>query len=301
MNVQTLIIKSNHPDYEENMNKQIKIKKKIGGGSYGLVFSLDNEHVIKIFKDSTLNNTILNETNYLLPIKNENRELIFFFKFKNAKKEHNYIISLYAIGLMRDKITYENTKFDENSYFIILPYCTPFYETHKILNSPLIYSSNGIKFTLEVMRRLLELSEFLETKYDYVNIDLHLDNFLFAHKSKDLKDLIMIDFSIIKKNFKSKKYNVNNNKYYIWPNENNLPLEYMPSYCISMNGLELLFGHNRLIEFLNKDFINYSLKVIQSKNKHIYNIFYNGLVLKITTQKFIKLINHFFANHISTL
>ena len=66
MNVQsfpinTLILKSDNIEYEENKYKQLKFVKKIGEGSYGLVFLLDNNHVIKIFKDSTLNNTILNE------------------------------------------------------------------------------------------------------------------------------------------------------------------------------------------------------------------------------------------------
>jgi hypothetical protein len=71
--LRTIIINSNNDNYIKNKTKKLNIKKKIGEGSYGLVFLLDNEHVIKIFKNSTLSNTKLNETNYLIPLKNENR------------------------------------------------------------------------------------------------------------------------------------------------------------------------------------------------------------------------------------
>jgi len=98
------ILRSSNDNYIENKYKKIKIIKKIGEGSYGLVFLLSNDHVIKIFKNSTIKNTILNESNCLIPIKNENRELIFYYKYIDEKKENNYIINLYAIGLIKDII-----------------------------------------------------------------------------------------------------------------------------------------------------------------------------------------------------
>jgi predicted Ser/Thr protein kinase len=70
----TFIIKSNSDEYIENKIKKINVKENIGEGSYGVVFLIQNEHVIKIFKNSTLHNTILDESNYLIPIKNENRD-----------------------------------------------------------------------------------------------------------------------------------------------------------------------------------------------------------------------------------
>jgi hypothetical protein len=55
------ILRSSNNNYIENKYKKIKIIKKIGEGSYGLVFLLNNDHVIKIFKKSTIKNTILND------------------------------------------------------------------------------------------------------------------------------------------------------------------------------------------------------------------------------------------------
>ncbi len=287
--INTFILKSNNDEYEENKIKKIFVKKKLGEGSYGLVFLLDNNHVIKIFKNSTLNNTILNESSFLLPIKNENRELIFYYKYINNKKENNFIINLYGIGLIKDMIIDHDQQYDINSYFIILPYCISFYNNFNVYNSQLLHKHNGLNFTLNVMKRLIQISEFLEINYNIINIDFKLNNFMFPEKTKNLNNLIMIDFSIIK-NKSKKKYNIEN-KYYIWPYNENVSLEYIPSYSICINGLELLFGYDEVIQLPNKNKINYFLKNIEKKNKNAYTIFYNGIVKKINTLDFSKLIS----------
>lgn len=293
--LKTFILMSNHQNYEKNKNKDLCLKKKIGEGSYGLVFLInnndkENEHVIKIFKSSILSNTILEETNYLIPLKNENRELIFFLRYKTQKKEHNFIISLYAIGIIKEKFNYNNTIFEKNSYFIILPECSKFYDIYKIYNKPLIEQKNGINFTLNVMKRLLDISNFLETRYNCYNLDFKLNNFMFLKNSSNLNDLIMIDFSIMKSKINGYIYNINQ-KYYIWPKKDNFIIENLPPYSISINGLELLFGHNKIIEsgFSNK--LEYYLNIIFKKNKNLYGLFYNGLSMNINTLNFIKLIN----------
>jgi hypothetical protein len=288
--IKTIILKSNHEYYEESKYKKLNIINKLGEGSYGFVFLLDNTHVIKIFKNSNDKNTILIESNYLLPIQNENRELIFYYKYKNQKKEHNYIINLYSIGIIRDKIIDKNKNIELNSYFIILPYCIPFYNIYNILNKPLINNKNGINFTLNVMKRLSEISKFFELKYGYINLDFKLNNFMFSKNSSDLNDLIMIDFSIIKNSINKKIYNINN-KYYIWPYGNNINIDNIIPYSISVNGLELLFGYNKLKDFPNKDKINKFLKIIHSKNIKLYNIFYNCLYLNYNIDNLIKSIN----------
>ena len=291
--LETFILKSSHEDYIENKNKNILVKNKIGEGSYGIIFLIDNDHVIKIFKNSLLNNTILTETNYLIPIKNENRELIFYYKYINDKKENNYIINLYAIGLIKNEIKDKTSNITQilgyNSYFIILPLCKPFYNTYNIYNIPLIDKNNGITFTLIVMKRLIEISQFFEKKYNLVNLDFKLTNFMFSVKTNNLNNLVMMDFSIVKK-INNKKYTIEK-KYYIWPNiyNNNILIETLPPYSICVNGLELLFGHNNVLDLPNDTKINKYLKIIEKKNKNVHNIFYNGLILKINTDKFMKL------------
>jgi serine/threonine protein kinase len=285
------ILKSNHNDYKENKNKNIYIQKLIGEGVYGIVFLIQNDHVIKIFKNSTLKKTILEETNYLIPIKNENRELMFYYKYINDNKEsNNYIINLYAIGIIKDQMIDNNNLLDTDSYFIILPYCMPFYKKFNVFNKRLIDDSNGIKFTLRTMKKISEASLYLENKYNLINLDIKLNNCMITRKDDNIGDIIMIDFSIIKKKC-NKKYTINT-KYYIWPNEN-INIEYIPSYSISINGLELLFGHEEIINFLNNDNkITKYLKIIKDKNKNLYNIFYQGLIKKIDTESFIKLIKN---------
>jgi len=285
--LKTIILKSNNSNYIEGKNKKLNIKNKIGEGSYGIVYMLDNQHVIKIFKNSTTNNTILNETNYLIPLKNENRELIFYYQYKS---NNNYIITLYAIGIIKDKFI--DDKIELNSYFIILPYCIPFYNMYNFWNKPLINDSLGIDFTVNVMRRLTEISKFLETKYEYIYLDFKLNNFMFSKKSLDLDDLVMIDFSILKKKVKNKRYDINK-KYYLWPNGNNIVLENIPAYSISINGLELLFGHNKLLDFPNENKINIFLKLIKAKNEELFNIFHNCIHQNINTETLLKFLNKF--------
>jgi len=286
--LKAIILKSSHSDYSEQKYKKIIIKKKIGEGAYGIVFLIQNDHVIKIFKNSTQSNTIFDESNYLIPIKNENRELIFFFKYTNQENnEKNYIVNLYAIGTIKDKIIDNSNIIDFNSYFIILPLCTPFYNKYKIFNKTLIKKKNVIKFTINIIKRLLKISQYLETKHNLINLDFKLNNFMFSKKNNDLNNLIMLDFSIVKKNTK-KKYNINN-KYYIWPNGTNL-IENIPSYSICINGLELLFGYNNIFNLSNN--LNNYLKIIKDKDKNIYNIFNNGLIIKISTDKLLKLISN---------
>ena len=283
------ILRSSNDFYIENKYKKIKIIKKIGEGSYGLVYLLNNDHVIKIFKNSTLKNSILNESNCLIPIKNENRELIFYYKYIDEKKENNYIINLYAIGLIKDIIIDNANSIELNSYFIILPLCKPFYNSYNIFNTQLIDKKNGIKFTIKIMKRLIQISDFLENKYNIVNLDFKLNNFMFKNNSNDLENLIMLDFSIIKKKTKI-KYNIDNN-YYIWPKNNNILIEYLPPYSTCINGLELLFGHKSIINIRNDNKLDYYLKIIKDKDKNTYNIFFNGLVLKINTENFLKMLN----------
>lgn len=289
--LRTIIIKSNHLLYEERKKKKLNIVKKIDAGSYGIVFLLDNSHVIKIFKRSNITNTELDETNCLIPLETENRELIFYLKYKNSNEDNNFIIKLYSIGILNDDKIKERCGLDEDAYFIILPYCETFYNKFKIWDMPLINTTNGVLFTISVMKRLLELSYYLETKYNYINLDFKLNNFMFPKNAENINELIMIDFSIIKTKTSKKKDFIK--KYYIWPFGNNILLENIPAYSTCINGLELLFGNSKISELPNEKIINNLLKIILKKNKNLYNIFNNGILLKVNTDTLLKQIKTF--------
>ena len=55
---------------------------------------------------------------------------------------------------------------------------------------------NGIKFTLSIMKNLLKISKFLEDQYNLINLDFKISNLMF---NKEDKNLIILDFSIVKK------------------------------------------------------------------------------------------------------
>ena len=309
--LETFILKSNYTKYPERNLVKLIIRDKIGEGSYGIIYLIENDSVIKIFKNSTINNAILEESKNLIPSKNENRELIFFLKYIiDNKIDNKYIINVYAIGVIKDIIIDNKNELTSNSYFIILPYCIPFYNSINILNVPLIQKKDGIIFTLKIMKRMLEVSYFLENKYNMVNLDIKLNNFVFK-KSNSLKNLIMIDFSLLK-TITNKKYNFKE-KYYIWPNNSsNFLLENIPAYSTCINGLSLLFGHDKIskeiheptpTEIINKkdtdklensnNKIDHYLKILKEANKNVYNIFFNGLMLRINTGELIDLIDKF--------
>ena len=285
--LKVLIMRSRLDIYKENKITRIFIKKKMGEGSYGIVYLLNDNNIIKIFKNSTSDNLIASESDNLIPIKYENREIMFFLKYINETVINTDIIELYAIGVIKDIIIDRLIKLDINSYFVILPLCIPFYKNIKYHNIPLIDKHNGLHFTIVIMKRLLEICYSLESRYNIINIDSKLNNFMFIKDNPLLQNLIMIDFSILKKKSK-KKYNALK-KYYIWSSQNML-LEHFTAYSICINGLELLFGHKKVLQLPDGDLLNFYLKAIKEKDKNIYNIFYTGLVTKIDTENFLKLI-----------
>ncbi len=307
--ISTFILKSSNKNYLENKNKKIILKKKIGEGAYGVVYEIESplnqKHVIKIFKRPTSDKLVLKESNQLIPLENENREILFYYKYINSKKhENNYIISVYAIGILKTQFKMNNIIIDKNNYFIILPYCISFYKIFDIYNKPLINQPNGLIFTLKIMKRLLEASNYLEKTHNVINLDLKINNFMFPLNSHNLNDIVMLDFSIIKKKDNDKNeniYNVNQT-YYIWP-EPPVLLDHIPSYSICINGFELLFGYKNIAKISDNNNkhalykIGEFLQIIKKndiiKNKPIYNIFYNGLIQKVTTIELLILINNF--------
>jgi len=284
-----LIIKSNNEKYKENQKLELSLLKKIDEGSYGIVYFIKNDHILKIFKNSTLDNTIFEESNNIIPVKYENRELIFYLKYINNENKFKNIVNIYAIGISKNILQDKTLIFHKNSYFIILPFCIPFYKVINTYNFPLIDNINGIKFSINIMKKLLEISYFLEEKYNLINLDFKINNIMFNEKL-----LVVLDFSLIKNN-DNKEYNFRKiSRYYIWPYENKILLDKIPSYSICINGLEILFGYDNIRkEKLNTDRLNYYLNIIKKKNISLYNIFLNGLILKITTINFLKLIKTF--------
>ena len=123
------IIESKLDKFQMNSLYSIEIKERLGLGSYGSAYNMGDSLVIKIFFNSVLGKTFLEERNCTIPYKNENRELSLYFRMiKDNLENHvqNHLIPPLAIGYTCNDINIGKDNFKRNTYFVILPYCIPF-------------------------------------------------------------------------------------------------------------------------------------------------------------------------------
>ena len=118
MEIIIYILYSNSSNFKINHYYKINIQKKIGEGTYGYVYDINKDLVVKIFKYYT--NLIENKDDNLLPNKNENRELNFFINYleKNIKK-NSYIITINAIAIIKYIGVYMNIVLNPSTHTIM--------------------------------------------------------------------------------------------------------------------------------------------------------------------------------------
>lgn len=282
------ILYSKSTNYLINKYYKLKLLEKIGEGSYGIIYEINKNYVIKIFKNSLITNNITNETDSIIPLNNENREISFFMSYlKNNTKNTNFIIDVKAIGILIDDYNIHNLIIKKNSFFMILPSCISIYKLLHLWKSPLINNKDGVEIVLNIMKRLIDIQIYLYNNYNIINLDLKMDNFMIQKDNKLLIDnIINIDLGLIKtKNNNNYQFNY---KYVIWPTSENVKLEKIPSYSICINGLEILLGK----EFIEKNKTNNLIDKLYflKNNQEVYNIFYNGLLLKLNLKQLLGLI-----------
>ena len=238
-NVQ-IILSKNKVTYPEDKIIKIHFESEIGEGSYGIVYK-SNHYAIKIFKNCTLGHIDLSSNEpELFPKNNENRELLFYFELlkKNMdiqKQSIHHILQPYAIGILKEDVKYNIPKFDNynrlntqltnsvkienNTYFVVLPLCIPFYKVIPVKNNDLIkveYPNEhfvhiqnnsspkipfGIFFVLNIMKYLSIASLYLEDEFKIYNLDFKISNIMFLKNNQETveyEDLIVIDFGLIK-------------------------------------------------------------------------------------------------------
>ncbi len=238
-----IILSKNKIEHPEDKIIKLNFENEIGEGSYGIVYK-SNQYAIKIFKNCTLGHIDLSSNEpELLPKNNENRELLFYFELlkKNMdinKRSIHHILQPYAIGIIKEDIKYtipklheytrlssqltNNVKIEQNTYFVILPLCIPFYKVIPVKNNDLIkleYPNNhftniinnsslkipfGIYFVLNIMKYLSIASIYLEDEFKIYNLDFKINNIMFLKNNTsennyiEYEDLIVIDFGLIK-------------------------------------------------------------------------------------------------------
>ena len=282
------ILYSKSNNYLINKYYKLKLLEKIGEGNYGLIYEISKNYVIKIFKNSLITNNINDESESVIPLNNENREISFFISYlKNKTINTNFIIDVKSIGILVDDYTINNLIIKKNSFFMILPSCISIYKLLNLWKTPLINNKDGIEIVLNIMKRLIDIQLFLYNNYNIINLDVKTDNLMIEKKKKLIIDnIINIDLGLIKtKNNNTYQFDC---KYTIWPTSENIKLEKIPSYSICINGLEILLGK----EFIEK---NKKMNLIDKlyflkNNDEVYNIFYNGLLLKLNLKQLLVLI-----------
>jgi hypothetical protein len=338
-NIQIILSKNN--DFEENKIVNLNFDNEIGEGSYGIVYKLNNNYAIKVFKNCTLGNIDLSfNEKELLPKNNENRELLFYFELlkkniKNYELSINHILQPIAIGFIKNEINYYSKnnslkKIENNSYFIILPLCIPFYKLLPIKNNELIdinsinnlfnnfdLSKNknqndlhknkipfGINFVLNVMKRLSIASIYLEDEFKIYNLDFKISNIMFlkpkSNKNVLYEDLIVIDFGLIKHisdlNSIFNYDHLINQKYFIWPYSGTSLITQIPSYSISIIGLELLFGKKEVEKLPSYRLIKKIIEKLKIVDNNLFLIFSHGIIYKTDTKNLLNYIKNYLEN-----
>ncbi len=309
-------------NFPKNTQNSIHIKRRLGIGSYGSVFDIGNNMVIKIFFHSCVNKTIFDEKKCIIPYKNENRELVLYLKMiQDSSEEHkkHHIIYPLFIGYTLNKFIYDDDmEFKEKTYFVVLPLCIPFYKFYKIRDIPLIDIDLGYKFVIEYAYKLLLASHYIENKYKIINLDLKMSNIMYlklnseerkvfdlneSFKNKFHNLLLTLDFSIIKHHYDSntlfivEEFIHNNDSYYLWPHNNDqFKIIHIPSYSVAINVIELLLGLTISHKLPNIELLNNCLEKIKIKFNDIYEFLNKCLIQRSTTYESLQFITHLFNN-----
>ncbi len=323
-NIKICIIESKISKYKMNEIYELNIISKLGSGSYGVVFDIENNLVIKIFYNSILGRTCFEEKDCIIPYKNENRELAFYFKLMKEnplKHINNHMIAPLVIGYLKNDFSFtQKDNFKKDSYFVIMPLCIPFHKYYKIKNNPLIDVEDSLPFINEFSKKVLGASIYMENKYNIINLDFKLTNIMYLKdntildefKNNDLenennnenkyhKSLMVLDFSLIKKKdlnklFSFDEWDKKNGEftYYLWPKEEDkFYLSQIPSYSIGINLIELLLGKDKVTKLPNNILLKDYIKKISKKHKKTAMFLEKCLIEKITSEQSYQLIDHF--------
>lgn len=335
--VQIILSKDNNI-FPENKVINMDFDNEIGEGSYGIVYKLNNNYAIKVFKNCVLGNIdlSLNEIE-VLPKNNENRELLFYFELlkkhiNNKEMSINHILQPISIGIIKEYVSYYSKnnilkKIENNSYFVILPLCIPFYKLIPIKNNELIdiYNHNnlfnnietnqnqnqnkskipfGINFVLNIMKRLCIASIYLENEFKIYNLDFKINNIMFlkpeTNKNIIYEDLIVIDFGLIKHiNDLNSIFNYDHlisQKYFIWPYSGTSLITQIPSYSISIIGLELLFGKKEVEKLPSYRLIKKIIEKLKLIDNNLFLIFSHGIIYKTNSKNLLNYIKSYLDN-----
>jgi serine/threonine protein kinase len=253
------LLSSNDEHYKFRENKTIKIVEKIGEGSIGLVFLLDNGHVLKIYKNSVASLTKLKESHSILPKPNENREIQLFFKIIRYKIKGVGIVQPYSLGTISKEFVFNETIIKNGTYFSVLP----FYEK---INRDVLVKYN----LLDLIKEIIESELNIEKHLQVFHLDIKLEN-LVLNNGK----LMLIDYNLTK-SISSGDMALDTNHF---NTDKNCKLKLIPLYYVFLLVISLLFNTKK-VYFNDYVLVNYLFILSKKLDSCIYLIIYNGLALK---------------------
>ena len=316
--IKIFVIESNLKEYQVNQSYTFNIEQKLGSGSYGAVFDIGDQLVMKLFFHSTLGKTVFEEKECIIPFKNENRELSLYFQMmKEPLNNHiqHHVIPPLLIGYIQKDFIYQKDTFKKNNYFILLPFCIPFHKYYKIKNNPLLHHEDSYSFIVQFMYTMMKSSQYLESKYNIIHLDYKLSNIMYLYHSdliKKIKDdvmiitdkkesskkkyhenLIVIDFGLVKKKTKNIPFIFDPNdkqegeiQYYLWPSEKDgFHLYHIPSYSMGINVIELLLGREKVLKLPNHINLYEYIEIIYQKYQELGYLLKKVLVDKLETNE----------------
>jgi len=256
--VDLFTLMSNSDKYIKHDSLKLKIKEKIGEGSLGLVFLLENGDILKIYKNSVAGSAKLIESKSILPEKNENREIQLFFKIIKFKINEEGIVKPLSLGIVYNELVFEDTVICKDTYYSILP----FYEK---VSKEILVKYNLYDLILEIINSELSIEKYLRVYH----LDITLEN-LVMYDDK----LMLIDYNLTK-SIGSGEQSVNSNHF---NTDERCKLKLIPLYYIFLLIISLLFNTKK-IYFNDKLLVNYLYILSKKLKKNVYSLIYNGLSL----------------------
>ena len=97
---------------------KLHLRKKVGEGSYGVIYEINKNYVIKLFRNSYADVNQSDESAHIIPFKNENREINFFIQYiKSKQSKSNFFIDVKTIGVILINVILDNQLFKKKKLF----------------------------------------------------------------------------------------------------------------------------------------------------------------------------------------
>ena len=263
------LLSNDQETYKVREEKKVKIVEKIGEGSNSFVYKLNNDHVIKIYKNSIAGSTQLIESDSIIPSSNENREIQLFFKIIKYNIDEFGIVKPHCLGIINEDFILDDNNIKKGTYFSILPF-------YNKINRDIL-----IKYNLcDLFNEIIESELIIEKYLQVYHLDIKIEN-LVQYNDK----LMLIDYHL-SKSINSGDMPVNTHHF---NTDKNIKLKLIPLYYVFLLIISLLFNSKK-IYYNNNVLINYlyilSKKMTSNIKCNLYSMIYNGISLKYDTSGF---------------